>query len=1381
MPMSGRQPSNLFLLALRLRSRVSSALMRYLLCLLLLLPLTTHAVPPDIRLPNGELAVSVQDLKLKVPGGFIALDRGWTNGQWYLNPLWADLKFKLDPLDNSLKTIDRAGAEYERSGNDIFIFERRFFIKKTQTGYQWTNRLGDTIDYDAAGKIQRYADRTGTSVRFVYDAQGKKSQIRDHLDRPVFTLHYSGDELTRASDRAGREVHYRYSNGDLSEVIDVLGQSTRYAYDAKHQLTQITDPSNRVTRINYVVSLDPPVGAGGVKLGKAPPTAKDSKDTLYAGGPPQVSSNAPLSGYRVSRVGRVTDPAGHTTTYETTYDKTTRQFSTLITYPSSRKVIEVHDLEGRLLQKSHGSRVVHQLERDGPRIETTFDERGLATRVEYDELHQPVLTTHPDGTQTRRAYETRWHRLLGQVDEAGVETRYEYDALGNLTQRTEAAGRPEARLTTYTYDTLGQMLTQTVKGATPADDATTTFTYDDHGNLQSRSDPQGHTSTWSYNALGQALSHTDALGRLTRYEYDAGGRLLAVIDAKEQTRAYRYDPIGNRTKSIDALGRETTYTYDALDRLTQTTDPLNGQTTQEYDAEGRLTRRTDPSSLTTTYQYDSEGRLTQITDPAGLATRYHYGAPGSGLEGLLTAIDHPSHREEFKYDQRNRITQRSQVLDETTRLTHTSGYDAVGNLIAQTDPLNRASLQIFDARRRLTENIDALAGRTRYTYDARDNLTTVTDPTGSTTRYAYDLANRRTQETRPGGEQTQFVYDAVGNLITRRDSLGQERRYTYDEVQRRTREEHFPVIDGQLATSPNRVITYSYNALGQMTAYRDAKPLPGDAWQLLSEATYTHDALGRKTAEEVNFGPFRKTFTTAYRANGQKERLTYPDGSIANFTYDTTGRLATQQTPGGDITTTYHPSGAVSEVRLPGATQSRSHDALLRPTQIKLERGAAGSGQVLLSLAYQYDAASDILSKTTLDGATAYQYDALSRLTSVTPPESQQRSETNPIGLPVESYTYDGVHNRLSSAHQPGPWVYNANHQLLNHGEGNQAVTREYDANGHTRRIAESGGADKRLSYDVAERLTQVETESGTPIGSYAYDPFGRRLKKTTATETIYFHHGEEGLLAEYDATGNPLATYGWEPQGMWGTNPVWKKEASNTYFYANDHLGTPQVLTDASGQVVWKGRAEAFGKTTVNAASTVTNNLRFPGQYFDAETGMHYNYFRDYEPAIGRYVQSDPIGIEGGVHRYSYALQNPVTRVDLMGLLFFPLPVTPPTRWLPPGGAPGNGCGDVRSDQYVPDAYLGFDFSRPCRNHDLCYGTCGSAKADCDRKFFDDMMTVCERAPYMRVPGGEVDVVRPQCFKMAALYYWAVQNFGQQAHCAGQKEACGCTPAGCS
>ena len=92
-------------------------------------------------------------------------------------------------------------------------------------------------------------------------------------------------------------------------------------------------------------------------------------------------------------------------------------------------------------------------------------------------------------------------------------------------------------------------------------------------------------------------------------------------------------------------------------------------------------------------------------------------------------------------------------------------------------------------------------------------------------------------------------------------------------------------------------------------------------------------------------------------------------------------------------------------------------------------------------------------------------------------------------------------------------------------------------------------------------------------------------------------------------------------------------------------------MLTDATGQVVWKAKAESFGKTTVDAASTITNNLRFPGQYFDPETGWHYNYFRDYEPEVGRYLQSDPIGLEGGMNRQVYARGNRLALVDFTGL----------------------------------------------------------------------------------------------------------------------------------
>jgi RHS repeat-associated protein len=100
-----------------------------------------------------------------------------------------------------------------------------------------------------------------------------------------------------------------------------------------------------------------------------------------------------------------------------------------------------------------------------------------------------------------------------------------------------------------------------------------------------------------------------------------------------------------------------------------------------------------------------------------------------------------------------------------------------------------------------------------------------------------------------------------------------------------------------------------------------------------------------------------------------------------------------------------------------------------------------------------------------------------------------------------------------------------------------------------------------------------------------------------------------------------------------------------------NDHLGTPQKMTDASGTVVWSADYKPFGEATVTV-STITNNLRFPGQYFDAETGLNYNYYRDYNPAIGRYLEADPIGIKRGInHLYSYTSDNPINKKDQFGL----------------------------------------------------------------------------------------------------------------------------------
>jgi RHS repeat-associated protein len=187
--------------------------------------------------------------------------------------------------------------------------------------------------------------------------------------------------------------------------------------------------------------------------------------------------------------------------------------------------------------------------------------------------------------------------------------------------------------------------------------------------------------------------------------------------------------------------------------------------------------------------------------------------------------------------------------------------------------------------------------------------------------------------------------------------------------------------------------------------------------------------------------------------------------------------------------------------------------------------------------------------------------------------------------------------------------------------------------------------------YDARNRLARVDLPDGT-VASYAYDPFGRRVKKQVGSAITLFVYADEGLVGEYDGAGMMRKLYGWKPDGLWGTDPLYMVEGGNYYFYQNDHLGTPQRLTSAAdGSMVWSAGYLAFGSVVVDPLSTVENNLRFPGQYADAETGLHFNWNRYYEPDSGRYAQTDPIGFVGGVNYYSYSTSNPINLMDILGL----------------------------------------------------------------------------------------------------------------------------------
>jgi RHS repeat-associated protein len=223
-----------------------------------------------------------------------------------------------------------------------------------------------------------------------------------------------------------------------------------------------------------------------------------------------------------------------------------------------------------------------------------------------------------------------------------------------------------------------------------------------------------------------------------------------------------------------------------------------------------------------------------------------------------------------------------------------------------------------------------------------------------------------------------------------------------------------------------------------------------------------------------------------------------------------------------------------------------------------------------------------------------------------------------------------------------------------------------------------------------ANTANTANNEQGNEIARYAYDPFGRRIKKTVSqnpsgqgsTGTTLYFYADEGLIAEVDGSpttngGNIITTYGWMPAsantGTWGTAPQWKRDhagqsgATNPqgdastngveHYYHVDHLGTSQRLTNAQGETTWRMVSEAFGKTFVDTTlaptttGTTTNNFRFPGQYEDVETGTYYNFMRTYLPMVGRYGETDPIGLGGGVNTYAYVEGNPLSFTDPLGL----------------------------------------------------------------------------------------------------------------------------------
>lgn len=765
------------------------------------------------------------------------------------------------------------------------------------------------------------------------------------------------------------------------------------------------------------------------------------------------------------------------------------------------------------------------------------------------------------------------------------------------------------------------------------------------------------TVTRAYNAQGLLASvdgpRTD-VNDVTSYTYDAQGRLATVTDPLGHVTSYdTYDMYGNPGRSTDPNGVVSVMTYTPEgwpQTVTRDSTGTPSTTTLTYDAIGNVTQSKDADGVITAYTYDDAGRLTDITDAVG--NRIHYTLDAAGNRLKEETFDSAGALKRTVSRTYNALSQLLTAVDAFNRTilsyNYADGYDAAGNPVHSVDAAGIQRKRGYDALHRLVSTIDNYNGTDTATkdtqsvssYDASDHLEGVSDPDGLNTLYSYNGLDDLKSVQSPDTGTTTYAYDTAGNAIQRTDAKGITSTSTYDALNRRTSTSY---SDSSLN------VAYHYDEPNSTTGCTASYPV-GRLTRIVEvtvTTTYCYDARGNVVQKRQTQGAQTDTIGYGYSLAGRLASTVTPSGTSIQYSRDTAGRISgvTVLPPGttgvgaGNVVSniTYLPFGPITSYTLGnGQTVTRTYDANYAVTDVV---------SPVLNLHFARDAMGNIVALGNSAGATpateTYSYDPLYRLTGV----------SGPSGAAIEAYTYSKTGDRLSKTGNglaTGTYGYQANTHWLT-SIGNSA--RTYDANGNTTGSA-SGGETFGYGYNGRNRLTVVQ-RNGQTVTTYAYNAIGQRIAKNASipqsiSQRFAYDEGSQ-LLGEYGAANRDYVWLGDMPVAVVDTAGA----VSAVNYVHVDGLNTPRVVADAGGAVIWQWafQGNPFGEQAPATSNGYTFNLRLPGQYYNAESGLVYNVNRDYEPSTGRYTQSDPIGLRGGLSTYLYANGSPMIVVDPLGL----------------------------------------------------------------------------------------------------------------------------------
>ena len=915
------------------------------------------------------------------------------------------------------------------------------------------------------------------------------------------------------------------------------------------------------------------------------------------------------------------------------------------------------------------------------------DRIGHEIAFSYDAAGQPVAVAHSGGY---RVLVTMTNGHVAALTLAGHDgagdvplRRFTYDLHGNLSGVINSSGKPlrftydcADRLTgwldrnghyyRYVYDSEGRC----IAGEGPGGALSGTFTYEP--GRTSWTDIAGAVTSYELTDSGDVATITDPLGNVARSEYDSRGRLTTHIDPLGRITRYAYDLVGNVTTITRPDGGQVTAEYDEQSQPVMLSQPDGNVWRQEYDASGNRTRLIAPDGTAMAFRYE-RGHLAQVTSPDVARTEVVCDAAGLPVE----VAGPGSARARYERDLLGGVTQVTAPDGGTTRLDRMPD----GRPISRIFPDGAVESWDWDPEGNLARYVNASGAITSYEFGPFDKVTAIRWPDGTRSDFRYDHSLSLTEVVH-AGLTWRYDYDLTGRLVAETDYNGATTAYAYDAA-------------GQLTRQVNAVgqeITYNYDALGNLTEYSGEDSVTAFGYDRVgrllqarnpdAELVFVRDDLGRVTAETCN----GRTVRLEYDAAGRITRRVTPSGSVTDWEFDETGLPVAMIADGHQMRFVYNAAGQEIRRELPGGltltqewdqrgrlvgqslagSESGSEQSHQLPTGLPEEREPFR--QLLQRRMYSYradgfpDRIDDLLA-----GDRVVTLDLIGRVTAITGSNW------------IERYSYDQVGN-VAAVDLPGPLpgvllpmrpvdseqrrqvtgtlITQAGDIHYRHDRAGRVITRQ--------RTRVSRKPDTwHYQWSADNRLTAVSTPDGA-TWRYRYDPLGRRIAKQRidsaeriVVQTIFAWDGPV-LIEQTDAVGFSNRTITWEyrpgtfhpvVQTSHSTLSDASQDEIEDRFYAiiTDLAGAPSELATPEGELALRQRSTLWGADGPQPRGIETP-LRFAGQFEDAETGLHYNHHRYYDPNAASYLSPDPLGLSPAPNHHAY-VSNPHVQSDPLGL----------------------------------------------------------------------------------------------------------------------------------